>query len=52
MLWLDFVDIIYLVIGVVIGFVISNSVNRDFMDDECESCEYRYFIEEALNDEK
>lgn len=52
MLWLDLLDILYLLIGVVVGYVICASLNRDFMDDECEFCEYRKFIEGVLNDEE
>ena len=50
MLWLDLVDILYLVLGVMLGYIICCVVNRDIMDDECESCEYRKFIEEVLKD--
>lgn len=50
MLWIDLIDILYLLIGVVLGYIICSLVNRDLMDDECESCEYREFIEEVLKD--
>lgn len=50
MLWLDLVDILYLVLGVMLGYIICCVVNRDIMNDECEFCEYRKFIEEVLKD--
>ena len=51
MLWIDLIDMLYLLIGVIVGYVLCSLVNRDLLDDECESCEYREFIEEVLNDE-
>ena len=52
MLWIDLIDMLYLLIGVIVGYVLCSLVNRDLMDDECESCEYREFIEEVLNNEE
>ena len=52
MLWLDLIDIIYLVLGVMLGYVICCVINRDILQDQCEDCEYRKFIEEVLIDEE
>ena len=52
MLWLDLIDILYLIIGVMVGYLVCSLVNRDLLDDECENCEYREFIEEVLNSEE
>ena len=49
MLWLDLIDIVYLLIGVVLGFIVCAGVNKDFLQDECDECEYRKFIEEVLD---
>ena len=51
MLWIDLIDMLYFLIGAIVGYVLCSLVNRDLLDDECESCEYREFIEEVLKDE-
>ena len=42
MLWLDIIDIIYLVIGIIVGFVICSGIHKD----ECDNCVYSEIIEE------
>lgn len=49
MLWLDLIDILYLIIGVALGYILCCGINKDAMEDECTNCEYRKYIEEALN---
>ena len=56
MLWLDLIDILYLIIGFILGYILCCGINKDAMEDECEyeceDCVYRdYYIEEMLNDE-
>ena len=50
MLWLDLIDILFLVVGILLGYVLCYLNNRDLMQDECEECLYREFIEEVLDD--
>ena len=52
MLWLDLIDILYLVVGVIFGYIICSLVNCDLLDDECKYCAYKWFIEEVLNSEE
>lgn len=51
MLWLDIVDILYLIVGFIAGFIVCCLINRDLMQDECTHCAYRDYVEEVLNDE-
>ena len=52
MLWLDLIDILYLVVGIIFGYILCCGIHHDIMEDECDDCEYRKFIEEVLNDGK
>ena len=52
MLWLDLIDIIYLILGFALGYILCCGIHKDAMEDECEECEYRNFIEEVLNSEE
>ena len=52
MLWLDLIDILFLLVGICLGYLICIGVHRDLFNDECESCEYRELIEGFLNDER
>ena len=52
MLWIDIIDIIYLLVGVLLGYIICIGVHHDLWTDICESCEYREFIEGWLSDER
>ena len=45
MLWFDLIDIIYLLIGVCLGYIVCLGIYKDLFNDECESCEYRELIE-------
>ena len=49
MLWIDLLDIVYLIIGVLVGYLICVMVNKDIMQDECRDCEYRKFIEGVIS---
>lgn len=46
MLWLDIIDIIYLLVGVLLGYIICAGITKD----ECEECEYREFVERLINE--
>lgn len=48
MLWVDLIDILYLIIGVALGYIMCWCIHKDVMEDECEDCEYRKFIEEVI----
>ena len=48
MLWLDLIDILFLLVGVLVGYIVCCLIHRDILQDECESCEYREFIEEMI----
>lgn len=52
MLWLDLIDILYLLIGFVLGYILCCGINKDAMQDECDECEYRKFIEEVIEHAK
>ena len=47
MLWIDLIDILYLLIGFALGYVLCCGINKDAFTDECNECEYRKFIEEV-----
>lgn len=49
MLWLDLIDIVYLLIGFALGYILCVGIHKDAMQDECDECEYRKFIEEVLD---
>ena len=48
MLCLDLIDILYLIIGFLTGYILCCGINKDAMEDECTDCEYRKFIEEII----
>ena len=52
MLWLDLIDILFVVVGILVGYILCALIHKDLWNDECEDCEYRKFIEEVLNDER
>lgn len=51
MLFIDLVDFIFMLLGVLVGYVMFGLIHKDILEDECEDCEYREFIEEVLRDE-
>ena len=51
MLWFDFIDIIYLVIGVLLGYIVCCLIHHDLLQDECDRCEYRRVIQEMIDHE-
>ena len=50
MLWLDLIDIVFLLVGVILGYIICVCVSKDVMQDVCDNCEYHKFMEDILND--
>ena len=48
MLWLDLIDFIYLFVGVLVGYLLSYVVNKDLLEDLCDECEYKEFMEELI----
>lgn len=46
MLWIDLIDIAFLLVGVILGFIICRSVIDDV--DDCSECEYREMIRELI----
>ena len=52
MLWMDLIDILYLIVGVVLGFIMSYLINRDALEDECDTCLYREYIMEVIEHER
>lgn len=51
MLWLDLIDIVYLVVGFLLGYVLCCGINKDVIEDECKECEYYNFIKEFIENE-
>lgn len=49
MLWLDVIDILYLILGFAFGIIMCTLIHKDDWMDECKDCEYRKFIEEVLD---
>lgn len=52
MMWLDLIDILYLVVGVIFGYILSYLINRDALDDECDTCLYREYVMEVIKHER
>lgn len=52
MLWMDLIDILYLVVGVIFGYILSYLINRDVLEDECKHCVYREYIMEVIENER
>lgn len=52
MLWLDLIDILFVLVGFIVGYIFCCLINRDAMDDECESCLYREYVMEVLENEQ
>ena len=52
MLWLDLIDILFLVAGLLLGYVVCYLNNRDLMHDECEECPYREYVLEVIEHER
>ena len=48
MLWLDLIDFIYLLIGILVGYLLAHADIKDLHEDLCDECEYREFIEELI----
>lgn len=48
MLWLDLIDILFLVAGVALGYILCYLNNRDLLQDECEDCLYREYVMEVI----
>lgn len=52
MLWLDLIDILFLVVGVVLGYILCYLNTRDLLQDECEECLYREYVMEVIEHER
>ena len=52
MLWMDLIDILFLVVGVALGYILCYLNNRDLLQDECEDCEYREYVMEVIEHER
>ena len=52
MLWMDMIDILYLVVGMAVGYMLSYLINRDVMEDECKDCLYREYVLEVIEHER
>ena len=52
MLWLDLIDILFVLVGFIVGYIFCCLINRDAMDDECESCLYREYVMEVIENER
>ena len=52
MLWLGLIDILFLLIGAVLGHIICYTVHHDMFLDECRDCEYYNYVMEAIEHEK
>ena len=52
MLWLDLIDILYLVVGILVGYIICVLIHKDLLEDECEECLYREYVMEVIENER
>lgn len=52
MLWMDLIDILFLVAGMAVGYILSYLINRDALDDECKDCLYREYVMEVIENER
>ena len=52
MLWLDLIDILFLVVGVALGYILCYLNNRDILQDGCEDCLYREYVMEVIENER
>ena len=52
MLCMDLIDILYLVMGLASGYILSYLINRDALKDECEDCLYREYVMEVIEHER
>lgn len=48
MLWLDMIDMLFLISGIALGYILCCVQHRDILHDECEDCLYREYIEEDI----
>ena len=52
MLWLDLIDILFLVVGLALGYILCYLNNRDILQDECVDCLYREYVMEVIENER
>ena len=52
MLWLDLIDILFLVVGAALGYILCYLNNRDILQDECKDCLYREYVMEVIENER
>lgn len=48
MLWLDLIDMLFLISGIALGYILCCVQHRDILQDECKDCLYREYIEEDI----
>lgn len=52
MLWLDLIDILFVVVGILVGYILCVLIHKDLRDDECEDCLYREYVLEVIEHER
>lgn len=52
MLWLDLIDILFVILGFILGYIFCVLQNRDIMQDECKECLYREYVMEVIENEQ
>lgn len=48
MLWIDMIDMLFLISGIALGYILCYIQHRDILHDECDDCLYRKYIEEDI----
>lgn len=48
MLWMDLIDMLFLISGIALGYILCYVHHRDIFLDECQDCLYREYIEEDI----
>ena len=48
MLWIDMIDMLFLISGLALGYILCWILHRDILHDECDDCLYRKYIEEDI----
>lgn len=52
MMWLDLIDILFMLAGFILGYIFCCLQNRDAMEDECEYCVCREYVMEVIENEQ
>lgn len=48
MLWIDMIDMLFLVTGLALGYILCCLQHHDILHDDCADCLYRKYIEEDI----